>query len=229
VREGTGIPDTNRVTLLCALEQEGAEAVDLGIVPDDSEALSHALGTLPPLDALLTTGGASMGERDLLKRTLGEFGFELGFWRTLIRPGSPFSFGHLARDSVPPLPVFGLPGNPSSAFVTFHTLVAPFLRRISGSTEPAPPRVPAETADRLQSPEHLTHFFRVELFRDSTGGALRCRLTGHQGSGLISPLAPAVALAVVPRGVTTVHPGDSVDVLLLPGATVRENAPPLAR
>lgn len=225
VRSGRGVPDTNRVTLRAALAVEGAVAEDLGIVPDEADALARAVGDLPPLDAVVTTGGASMGERDLLKRTLAEAGFELGFWRTLIRPGSPFSFGHLVRPGAIPLPVFGLPGNPASAFVTFHVLVAPFLRRLSGSQGAAPPRITAIAGERLQSPEHLTHFFRIRLLRDPVSGTLECRLTGDQSSGLISPLAEAGALAVVPEGVTTVEAGEPVEVVLLPGLEVRELEP----
>ena len=105
---------------------------------------------------------------------MAEAGFELGFWRVLIRPGSPFSFGHLVAERSDPLPVFGLPGNPASSFVTFYVLVAPFLRRLSGSPAASPPYIRVTAGERMDSPEHLTHFFRVYLVRDSASGALEC-------------------------------------------------------
>ncbi|MDH3223889.1 MAG: molybdopterin molybdotransferase MoeA [Gemmatimonadota bacterium] len=225
IESGTGIPDTNRVTLLSALPGEGALPEDLGIVRDEPDALLEALASLPSLDVLITTGGASMGERDLFKRTLAHTGFELAFWRTSIRPGSPFSFGHLTGKGGARLPVFGLPGNPGSAFVTFHVFVAPFLRRAAGSLAPNPPRIRAVAGERFSSPEHLTHFYRVRLERNGETDRLACFTTGHQGSGLVSPLAEATGLAIIPRGVQVVEAGQPVDVILLPGVEVLEAGP----
>ena len=155
-----------------------------------------------------------MGEADLLKRVLSEVGFELDFWRVRIRPGSPFSLGFLPRTGREPLPVFGLPGNPGSAFVTFQVLVRPFVLALGGHSRVHRPTIRARAVDPLRSPARLTHFFRVRVSGDPASGA-EVRLTGHQSSGLVRSVALADGLAVVPEGVEEVKPGDDVRVLLL--------------
>ena len=237
VAAGKGIPDTNRAMLLAAVAEAGGVPVDAGVAADDPAAVTGKLGSLGDMDALVTTGGASMGERDLLKTTLLRLGFRLDFWRARVRPGSPLSFGHLPRDDGD-LPVFGLPGNPASAFVTFHVFVAPYLRARLGSPRPRGITVVARTDEALSSPPSLTHFLRVGLagaagarrLREQPAPAagatsppagrdagLRCMPTGPQGSGLVRSLRDADGLAVLPEGVARVEAGDPVSVLLLPG------------
>ena len=236
VAAGRGIPDTNRAMTLAAVTEAGAVPVDLGVAADDPAVLHAKLEAVGEVDVLVTTGGASMGEKDLFKRILLRLGFRLDFWRARVRPGSPLSFGHLPRPDTP-LPVFGLPGNPASAFVTFHVFVTPYLRARLGSARPRGITVVAHSEDALSSPLRLTHFLRVRLsgagrvdrrerlaqagggragMQDPNGG-LRCSLTGPQGSGLVRSLCDADGLAVVPEGVGRVEAGDPVSVLLLPG------------
>ena len=209
VAAGRGVPDTNRAMMAAAVVEAGAVPVDLGVVADSPAALLEKLNSVREVDVLVTTGGASMGEKDLLKRVLLRLGFRLDFWRARVRPGSPLSFGHLLREGIP-LPVFGLPGNPASAFVTFHVFVAPYLRARLGSSRPRGTIVEARTDTTLTSPPGLTHFFRVRL-------SDRASLTGPQGSGLVRSLRDADGLAIVPEGVGRVEEGDPVSVLLLPG------------
>lgn len=237
VAEGRGVPDTNRAMMAAAVVEAGAVPVDLGVAADTPGALLARLASVGAIDVLVTTGGASMGEKDLLKRVLLQLGFRLDFWRARVRPGSPLSFGHLPREG-DPLPVFGLPGNPASAFVTFHVFVTPYLRARLDSPRPAGTTVEARIDTALTSPPGLTHFFRVSLFGrgwggrsgerdepDPGGGArhpvggpeVRCSLTGPQGSGLVRSLRDADGLAVVAEGVGRVEEGDPVPVLLLPG------------
>ena len=217
---GEGVPDSNRPMLLALVDGVGGDPVDLGVVRDAPESIAAVLSGLPTLDALVTIGGASMGERDLLKHVMGELGFEQSFWRVKIRPGSPFSFGHLPRGEHQ-LPVFGLPGNPASAFVTFHLFVAPFLQRTLGGRPPATaPVVTARALESFRSPARLTHFFRVALSQSGAAPELCCRPTGPQGSGLVSPLQEAGGLAMVPEGVENVDEGALLSVLLLPGARI---------
>lgn len=237
VAAGRGIPDTNRAMILAAAAEAGAVPVDLGVVADDPAELRSGLEAVGEVDALVTTGGASMGERDLLKEVLPDLGFRLDFWRVRVRPGSPLSLGHLPRDGGR-LAVFGLPGNPASAFVTFHVFVGPYLRARLGSARPHGVTVVARTGEALSSPPRLTHFLRVRLSGAGWGGrfgarsgqagghrtgpedpdgGLRCSLTGPQGSGLVRSLRDADGLAVVAEGVGRVEPGDAVPVLLLPG------------
>ena len=237
VAAGRGVPDTNRAMMAAAVVEGGGVPVDLGVAGDSPGALLEKLESVGEVDALVTTGGASMGEKDLLKKVLLRLGFDLDFWRARVRPGSPLSFGHLPREGTP-LPVFGLPGNPASAFVTFHVFVTPYLRARLGSPRPRGTTVQARTESTLSSPPGLTHFFRVRLFGDwgtarrgsatepemvgdarqpGAGMGLRCSLTGPQGSGLVRSLRDADGLAVLPEGVSRVEEGDPVSVLLLPG------------
>ena len=209
VAAGRGVPDTNRAMMAAAVVEAGAVPVDLGVAADSPAALLEKLNSVGEVDVLVTTGGASMGEKDLLKRVLLRLGFRLDFWRARVRPGSPLSFGHLPREGTS-LPVFGLPGNPASAFVTFHVFVAPYLRARLGSFRPRGTTVEARTDTTLTSPPGLTHFFRVRLSDHAS-------LTGPQGSGLVRALRDADGLAVVPEGVGRIEEGNPVSVLLLPG------------
>ncbi|MDE2876165.1 MAG: molybdopterin molybdotransferase MoeA [Gemmatimonadota bacterium] len=231
VAAGRGVPDTNRAMMAAAVVEAGAVPVDLGVAADSPGALLEKLDSVGDIDVLVTTGGASMGDRDLLKRVLLRLGFELEFWRARVRPGSPVSFGHLPGEGTS-LPVFGLPGNPASAFVTFHVLVAPYLRARLGSSRPRGTTVEARTDTALSSPAGVTQFYRVRLSgnvgEEASGeaaapepagrpGVLRCSLTGPQGSGLVRSLRDADGLAVVPEGVARVEQGEPVSVMLLPG------------
>ncbi|MCY4574741.1 MAG: molybdopterin molybdotransferase MoeA [Gemmatimonadetes bacterium] len=213
---GRGIPDSNRDMIAAGVVEAGGVPVDLGIAPDDPAGLESRLASLAGIDLLVTTGGASMGEKDLLKRILLRFPFRLDFWRARVRPGSPLSFGHLRTGEGQELPVFGLPGNPASAFVTFHVLVAPYLRARLGAARPAGVAVTARTDDELRSARKLTQFFRVRLREDESGWT-RCALTGPQGSGLVRSLPGADGLAVVPEGRADIRRNDPVSVILLQG------------
>ena len=216
---GRAVPDTNRAMIAAGVREAGGVPVDLGVVDDDPESLGNSLDSLPDLDALVTTGGASMGERDLLKRILLDMPFRLDFWRARVRPGSPISFGHLGSEGRN-LPVFGLPGNPASAFVTFHVFVVPYLRTCLGSPRPGGTSVVVRTEAPLASPERLTQFYRVKLHEPASGQEsrwARCSLTGPQGSGLVRSLRDADGLAVLPEGVTRIRKNDPVSVMLLPG------------
>ena len=210
------IPDTNTPTLARALEGVGAQPILLGIARDDPASLDAILGRLPAsgADALVTTGGASMGEADLVKEALDRLGFQLDFWRVQIRPGSPVSFGTLPQGpGQAPIPVFGLPGNPVSAFVTFQLLVRPFVLRLAGHRNAFRPVVRAVVSERLTGASDLAVFLRARL--DSLEGGLRARPTGPQGSGLLNSLGRADGLAVLPRGRGVLEEGDEADVILL--------------
>jgi molybdopterin molybdotransferase len=216
------IPDTNGPMLCRLAESAGAEAVPLGIARDSDEALDQALARAigADLDVLVTTGGASMGEADLVKSALDRSGFILTFWRTRIRPGSPFSFGELPRPDGGGLPgqdhpvfTFGLPGNPVSAFVTFQLFVRPFLLGLAGASRVHRPVVTARLEGSLSGARDLAVFLRVTL--DAGAEGLVARSTGPQGSGLLHSLGVADGLAVLPRGVAGLEDGDPVRVILL--------------
>lgn len=215
VRAGRAIPDTNGPTLTAQTREAGAVPVPLGIARDDPSDILAKVEHAFDCDLLVTTGGASMGEADLFKRVLVERGLEVLFWRVRIRPGSPFSLGRLPRadDGGPSLPVLGLPGNPASAFVTFELFVRPFLRALAGHGSVERRRVRATAAERIGSTPRLTHYHRVRL--EGFDGGWSARLAGHQSSGLVSSLAAADGLGIVPEGRAEIAEGEELDVLLL--------------
>ena len=219
---GRGIPDTNGPMLGAAVEACGAEAVSLGVARDRREGIRDRLRRALETDLLLTTGGASMGTGDLLKRVMEEEGLEVDFWRVRIRPGSPFSLARLPRPGGPPLPVLGLPGNPASAFVTFQVFARPLLLQMAGHARIHRRTVEARAGETISSTPRLTHFHRVTLSRDPSGGRRPvAALAGHPSSGLVRSLGRAHGLGIVPEGMTAVEPGESLEVVLLddaPGA-----------
>ena len=215
VARGDGIPETNGPTLQAAAQEAGCLGPPPGLARDDPASIRERIDEAREADVLVTSGGASMGEADLLKRVLDEMGFELAFWRVTLRPGSPFSFGWLAQPGGGPLPVFGLPGNPASAFVTFELFVRPFLLRLGGHRRVYRRVLTAVAGEALPSAPRLTHVHRVVLEED--GGEAVARLTGPQGSGLVSSLGSAQGLAVVPPGVGGIPRGEPVRVILLEG------------
>ncbi len=222
VQEGRAIPDTNGPMIAAAVSSLGGTAIPLGVVSDDEAAIIDVLESMPPLDLLITTGGASMGEHDLFKRTLLAKGLDLDFWRARIRPGSPVSFGRLPTPTGE-LPLLGLPGNPASAFVTFYVLGAPFIRAAMGAARPTLRWIRATAGSTFRSPNDLTQFFRVRLRQEGLGlggglgGQLIASSTGPQGSGLVTSLAHPHGFLVSQAGVDRVNPGDDVSVMLLPG------------
>jgi len=222
VRGGMGVPESNGPMLAAAVMAAGGVPIRSGIVPDDADALRRAIAAAADADVLVTVGGASMGEADLVKRVLDGEGFEQDFWRVNMRPGSPFSFGWLPRGDHRQ-PVFGLPGNPASAFVTFEIFVRPFLRRMAGHSATHRLRIRGTAGEELRGGKR-TLFLRAIL--DGTASPPVVRTAGPQGSGLVRGLAIANALAVVPA-MATLAPGDDVDVILLDGAAPPAQASPL--
>lgn len=212
VREGLGVPETNGRMLASMVRALGGEPRHLGIAPDDPILLGEHVEEGADADVLVTIGGASMGEADIVKRVLDSKGFELDFWRVKMRPGSPVSFGWLPRERGRQA-VFGLPGNPSSAFVTFEIFVRPFLLRLAGHRRTLRRTVTCRAGGAFDTPAELTYFQRVALRRD--GDDTVADPTGPQGSGLVSGLARADGLAVIPPETAAVRPGETVQVLLL--------------
>ena len=204
------IIDSNSVMLSAAVTAVGATPFRVGGVPDDARVLKDTLeGQLVRADAIVTTGGVSMGAFDTVKEVLSRVG-TMRFDKVAMRPGMPQGFGVLGEGAVP---VFTLPGNPVSALVSFHVFVAPALRALAGRPEPSwpPGYLPAVAAERFTSVPGKMEFVRVVLNDD------RARLAGGQGSHMLGSLAAADALAVIPEDVTEVRPGDPLECLPLLG------------
>lgn len=212
VQAGHGIPESN-VPMLSALVREvGGYPIDLGIADDDPADILKRVSAGAGADVLVTIGGASMGEADLTKRVLDQEGFEQNFWRVKMRPGSPVSFGWITHGSRRQ-PVFGLPGNPSSAFVTYEVFVRPFLLKLAGHRRILRRTIRCLAAGPFSTPAALTHFQRVSLAMGTEG--MWASLSGAQGSGLVTGLARADGLAVIPPEVQELNERDPVDVMLL--------------
>jgi len=196
--------DSNRYTLYGMLRRLGVEPVDLGVIGDDPEALRRGFrDAAASADAVITSGGVSVGEADYVKAILGELG-QVDFWKIAMKPGRPLAFGMLGD-----CPFFGLPGNPVAVMVTFYQLVQPALRRLAGETEYQPRRFPVPCRTRLKKRPGRTEFQRGLLELEPAGG-LSVRPTGKQGSGILSSMSQADCFIVLPAETADVEPGDLV-------------------
>jgi molybdopterin molybdotransferase len=208
VKAGDRIVSSNSYTIAAAAQAAGAEVVDLGIVQDDPVAYRARLGRATGCDLLVTSGGVSVGAYDFTKDVLRELGAELRLWRIRMRPGAPLGFGMLGG-----MPWLGLPGNPVSAMVTFELFGRPLIRRLLGHARIFRPAIDVRMNDDVALAAPLTHFFRA-IVEWGAGGATAA-LTGPQGSGLLTSMARANALVVVPADRPTVSRGEIVRALLL--------------
>jgi len=200
------IRDSNRFVLRGLLEEVGAVVIDHGIVGDDPAALNRVLGDAAAnADVVLTSGGVSMGDYDLVKQELGRLG-TVEFWKVAMQPAKPFAFGSLGGT-----PLFGLPGNPVSVFVAFEQFVRPSLLHMMGATALFRPRVPAVIDHDVATDPDKTVFLRT-VAAVGADGVWRCRSAGGQSSNVLSALAAATAFAVVPRGVGDVPAGGRVEL-----------------
>ena len=202
--------DSNSLALTTACIEAGAIAYRVGIIPDDGRRLLDALeDQLVRADVLVTTGGVSVGAYDVVKEVLSRLG-TVGFHRVAMQPGMPQGFGTIGPDSTP---VFGLPGNPVSAQVSFEAFVRPALRRMLGAEQVMRPVVSAVSTADLRSSAGKRSFLRVWL--EVKDGAYVVSPVSGSGSHLIAGMARANALAVVPEGVELVASGSAVQVMVL--------------
>ncbi|MCW2665122.1 MAG: molybdopterin molybdochelatase [Frankiales bacterium] len=204
------IPDSNSLALTAAALEAGAIAYRVGIVPDDPRKLLDTLeDQLVRADVLVTSGGVSVGAYDVVKEVLSRLG-TVRFSKVAMQPGMPQGFGTIGPDSTP---VFGLPGNPVSALVSFEVFVRPALRRMLGAEPLSRPQVAARTTEELRSPKGKRTFVRVRLdVRDKTYAVTP---VSGAGSHLLAGMARANALAIVPEDVERVNKGEQVQVMLL--------------
>ncbi len=202
------IYNSNTPYLIAAVTRAGAEPVALGIAPDREDELRAMLAqTRQGYDLILTSGGVSVGDYDLVKQMLSEQG-AMEFWRVRMRPGKPLAFGALGET-----PLLGLPGNPVSAAVTFELFGRPAIRRMLGAAQVERPLIDVVLEGEEQRRADRRHFVRVRLA--SRGGTLIARATGEQESHLISSLQGATALLIVPEGEGVIRSGEVAQALLL--------------
>lgn len=202
------IVNSNRWLLEGRLRELGVEVEILGVARDREEELEEALAAGSGCDLLLSTGGVSVGDRDLLRGVLQRHGFEQGFWKVAIKPGKPVLFGTLSRRAV-----FGLPGNPAAAAATFELFVRPALRRLAGFRDVRLPRLRVLLEAPVHGGEQRQRFLWGSLHE--TDGAYRFRSASWQGSGQNRALLGAQALLPVAAGSPALPAGSPVEVWLL--------------
>jgi len=205
---GKKVASSNTHALVALVRRAGGEPVNLGIARDTRESLRAHLLRARECDLLVTTAGISVGEHDQLRSVLTELGADLKFWRLRLRPGAPVGFGLLGG-----LPWIGLPGNPVSTMVTFELLARPAIRKLAGRRLPFRRAVTVRVAEPVRVGPRLQHFLRV-VVEDGPGG-LEARLTGPQGSGILSSMVKANALLVVPEGQHETAAGSLARAILL--------------
>lgn len=200
--------ESNGLALAAAVREAGGAPVVLPACGDEAGDLARALEQARGLDALVTVGGVSVGDRDLVRGALEAAGARLGFWRVAMRPGKPFAFGLWDRTAV-----FGLPGNPASALVTFELFVRPALRALAGLPGDGRLTVRARLATAQEKPGGLTVFLRCRV--RGGGPELRLEPLPTQASGSLSSIAGHDALAVLPAGRARLARGARVAAILL--------------
>jgi molybdopterin molybdotransferase len=206
---GKKIVSSNSVTLRELVRDAGADALDLGIAADTPASLREHLARAAGADLLITSGGISVGEFDYMRPVLAELGASLDFWRVKMRPGAPIGFGMLGAT-----PWLGLPGNPVSTMVTFELFARPAIRKMRGHSMLHRAAVTATLEESVTVGAELTHFLRAVVTRQGDG-QFTARLTGPQSSGILSSMALANALIVIPRGTLRVEAGAALKAIPL--------------
>jgi molybdopterin molybdotransferase len=200
------IPNTNSYSLMAQVLEAGGEALNLGVAADSLPVIEERL-RWAAADILVSSAGVSVGEFDFVKEAFTKAGAELHLWQVSMRPGKPVTFGSLDGR-----PVFGLPGNPVSAMVTFELFVRPALLKMAGRRVLTRPRVYARALSDIPNPGSRRGYLRVKLRADGTGWT--AELTGNQGSGVLSSMVHADGLAIVAPD-SILKTGDSVEVIVI--------------
>ncbi len=213
-REGA-VYDSNRYTVFGLLKRLGIEVLDHGVVGDDPQQLEATFRrAAAEADAIITSGGVSVGEADYTKAMMKKLG-DVAFWRIAMRPGRPMAVGRISaegRSSV----LFGLPGNPVAVMVTFLAFVRPALLQMMGCTAPPAPLLRARCLEALRKKPGRTEYQRG-FVSSVPDGSLQVRTTGNQGSGVLSSMVQGNGLIVLHHGQGNVAVGDEVDVMMFDG------------
>ena len=211
-REGA-VYDSNRYTVHGMLQALGCEMIDMGVVKDDPILLEQAFNqAAEQADAIITSGGVSVGEADFTKAMMKKLG-DVVFWKIAMRPGRPMAVGRIQKSNRSTV-LFGLPGNPVAVMVTFLAFVKPALLKMMGSHAAPAPMVRAKTQEVLRKKPGRTEYQRGLVTR-SAEGELQVVTTGNQGSGVLSSMVQANGLIVLSHQQATAQVGDWVDVLML--------------
>ncbi len=210
-REGA-VYDSNRYTVFGLLTRMGCEMIDMGVVRDEPALLEAAFAKAAlEADAIITSGGVSVGEADFTKAMMKKLG-DVAFWKIAMRPGRPMAVGRIGKSVL-----FGLPGNPVAVMVTFLAFVRPALLRMMGSTAKPAPLLRAKSLEPLRKKAGRTEYQRG-FVSSAADGTLQVRTTGNQGSGVLSSMVQGNGLIVLHHAQGNVAVGDEVDVMMFEGA-----------
>lgn len=208
ILSGRKVASSNSHTLHALIRLAGGEPVDLGLARDTPASVRAHLERAPECDLLVTTAGISVGEHDHLRDAVSALGGAIDFWKLRMRPGAPVGFGRVLG-----VPWIGLPGNPVSAMVTFELFVRPAIRAMAGHARPFRRAVSVVAAEAISLRPTLQHFLRA-VVTDTASGPV-ARLTGPQGSGILTSMVLANALLVVPEGQHETPAGGALRAILL--------------
>jgi molybdopterin molybdotransferase len=214
-REGA-VYDSNRYTVHGMLQTLGCEMIDMGVVKDDPLMLEQAFQqAAEQADAIITSGGVSVGEADFTKAMMKELG-DVAFWKIAMRPGRPMAVGRIPCGERAAI-LFGLPGNPVAVMVTFLAFVRPALLRMMGARPEPQVLLRAHSDEAIRKKPGRTEYQRGIVTRHSDG-TLRVRTTGSQGSGVLRSMVEGNGLIVLAHDQGNVAPGDEVSVMMFDGA-----------
>ena len=205
--------DSNRYTLLGMLQNLGVNAIDLGIIPDHPEALRIAFASAASLaDAIITSGGVSVGQADFTKQVMRELG-DVAFWTLAIKPGRPMAFGKIKQNQHEAV-LFGLPGNPVAVMITFYQFVQDTLNWMGGASNFKQLIHQAHWVGKFKKRSGRTEFLRGFLHQNTAG--LNCvEPIGNQGSGVLSSMSQANCLVILPPELTQIEDGDLVNIVAI--------------
>ncbi len=199
------IVNSNSYSLAAQVLSCGGIPILSGIIRDKKADLACAFQTARRADVILSSGGVSMGDYDFVKDVMGDIGNAMRFWQVAMRPGKPLAFG-----SIDATPLFGLPGNPVSAMVSFEQFVRPYLLKMQGHKQLFRPTARVVSAQTIEKKTGLKHFLRAVV--ENKNGRLIARLTGEQGSGILKSMVEANAFIVLEEDVAKVKKGDDVTI-----------------
>jgi molybdopterin molybdotransferase len=205
------IYDSNRYTLHGLLSRLGADIIDMGVVPDQPAALEATLVEAAQIaDAIITTGGVSVGEADFIKEILAKLG-QVNFWKLNIKPGRPMAFGKIGNAWL-----FGLPGNPVAVMVSYTQFALDALLRLSG-LDPVPerPLLTVNAANAIKKQAGRREYLRGQIV--TVDGCWQVKTTGNQGSGVLRSMSEANCFVILPEDCAGVQAGDNVQVQLFDG------------
>nr|WP_315596953.1 gephyrin-like molybdotransferase Glp [uncultured Cupriavidus sp.] len=207
--------DSNRYTLHGMLRRLNVELIDMGVVRDDPETMEAAFrSACENADAIITSGGVSVGDADYTKQIMAKLG-DVTFWKIAMRPGRPMAFGRIASNGHEAM-LFGLPGNPVAVMVTFYHFVRAALHRLMGADVAPLPRIRARSTTPIRKKPGRTEYQRG-IAAMGADGNLEVRLTGQQGSGVLRSMSEANCFIVLDHDQDTVLAGDLVEIMLFDG------------